>query len=88
MRSIAVYCGSSNHVNSIYKNEAKRLGSLLAKHKIKLIYGGGNMGLMGILAKSVLDNGGNVFGVITEYLIDIAKKNDSLNNLKIVKTMH
>ena len=88
MRSIAVYCGSSNHVNSIYKNEAKRLGSLLAKHKIKLIYGGGNMGLMGILAKSVLDNGGNVFGVITEHLIDIEKKNNSLNNLKIVKTMH
>ena len=55
MRSIAVYCGSSNHVNSIYKNEAKQLGSLLAKHKIKLIYGGGNMGLMGILANSVLD---------------------------------
>ena len=74
MRSIAVYCGSSNHVNSIYKNEAKRLGSLLAKHKIKLVYGGGNMGLMGILANSVLDNGGNVYGVITEHLIDIEKK--------------
>ena len=88
MKSIAVYCGSSNHVNSIYKNEAKRLGSLLAKHKIKLIYGGGNMGLMGILANSVLDSGGNVYGVITEHLIDIEKKNDSLNNLKIVKTMH
>ena len=88
MKSIAVYCGSSNYVNSIYKNEAKRLGSLLAKHEIKLIYGGGNMGLMGILANSVLDSGGNVYGVITEHLIDIEKKNNSLNNLKIVKTMH
>ena len=88
MRSIAVYCGSSNHINSIYKNEAKRLGSLLAKNKIKLVYGGGNMGLMGILANSVLDGGGNVYGVITEHLIDIEKKNNSLNNLKIVKTMH
>ena len=88
MRSIAVYCGSSNHVNSIYKNEAIRLGSLLAKHKIKLIYGGGNMGLMGILANSVLDGGGNVYGVITDHLIGIEKKNNSLNNLKIVKTMH
>ena len=63
MRSIAVYCGSSNHVNIIYKNEAKKLGSLLAKHKIKLVYGGGNMGLMGILANSVLDGGGDVYGV-------------------------
>ena len=88
MSSIAVYCSSSNHVSNIYKNEAKKLGSLLAKHKIKLVYGGGNMGLMGILANSVLDNGGNVFGVITEHLIDIEKKNNSLNNLKIVKTMH
>ena len=88
MGSIAVYCSSSNHVSNIYKNEAKKLGSLLAKHKIKLVYGGGNMGLMGILANSVLDNGGNVFGVITEHLIDIEKKNSSLNNLKIVKTMH
>ena len=88
MRSIAVYCGSSNHINSIYKDEAKRLGSLLAKNKIKLVYGGGNMGLMGILANSVLDGGGNVYGVITEHLIDIEKKNNSLNNLKIVKTMH
>ena len=88
MGSIAVYCSSSNHVSNIYKNEAKKLGSLLAKHKIKLVYGGGNMGLMGILANSVLDNGGNVFGVITEHLIDIEKKNNSLNNLKIVKTMH
>ena len=88
MSSIAVYCSSSNHVSNIYKKEAKKLGSLLAKNKIKLVYGGGNMGLMGILANSVLDNGGNVFGVITEHLIDIEKKNNSLNNLKIVKTMH
>ena len=88
MRSIAVYCGSSNHINSIYKDEAKRLGSLLAKNKIKLVYGGGNMGLMGILANSVLDGGGNVYGVITEHLIDIEKKNNSLNNLKTVSYTH
>ena len=88
IKSVAIYCGSSNHVSSIYKNEAEKVGSLLAKHKIKLIYGGGNMGLMGILANSALDNGGDVYGVITEHLIDIEKKNKSLNNLKIVKTMH
>ena len=88
IKSVAIYCGSSNHVSNIYKNEAKKVGSLLAKHKIKLIYGGGNMGLMGILANSALDNGGDVYGVITEHLIDIEKKNKSLNNLKIVKTMH
>ena len=87
IKSVAIYCGSSNHVSNIYKNEAEKVGSLLAKHKIKLIYGGGNMGLMGILANSALDNGGDVYGVITEHLIDIEKKNKSLNSYRLYQSI-
>ena len=88
MKSIAVYCSSSNKVDDIYKAEAKKIGLLLSKKKLKIIYGGGNMGLMGIISNSALDSGGEVYGVITSHLIDIEKRNESLNNIKIVDSMH
>ena len=88
MKSIAVYCGSSNKVNEKFKDEANRVGKFLASNGIKVVYGGGNMGLMGDIANSVLKNDGEVYGVITEHLINIEKKNESLNNIKIVNTMH
>ena len=88
MKSIAVYCSSSNKVDDIYKAEAKKIGLLLSKKNIKIIYGGGNMGLMGIISNSALDSGGEVYGVITNHLIDIEKRNESLNNIKIVDSMH
>ena len=88
MKSIAVYCSSSNKVDDIYKEEAKKVGNLLAKKGIRLVYGGGNMGLMGILSNSAINSGGDVYGVITNHLIEIEKRNDSLNNIKIVETMH
>ena len=88
MKSIAVYCSSSNKVNDEYKDEARKIGLLLAQKKIKIVYGGGNMGLMGILSNSALDSGGEVYGVITNHLIDIEKRNDSLNNIKVVDSMH
>ena len=88
MKSIAVYCSSSNKVDEIYKEEAKKVGNLLAKKEIRLVYGGGNMGLMGVLSNSAINSGGDVYGVITNHLIEIEKRNDSLNNIKIVETMH
>ena len=88
MKSIAVYCSSSNKVDDIYKEEAKKVGNLLAKKEIRLVYGGGNMGLMGVLSNSAINSGGDVYGVITNHLIEIEKRNDSLNNIKIVETMH
>ena len=88
MKSIAVYCSSSNKVDDIYKEEAKKVGNLLAKKEIRLVYGGGNMGLMGVLSNSAINSGGEVYGVITNHLIEIEKRNDSLNNIKIVETMH
>ena len=74
MKSIAVYCGSSNKVNEKFRNEANRVGKFLASNGIKVVYGGGNMGLMGNIANSALKNDGEVYGVITEHLIDIEKK--------------
>lgn len=88
MKSIAVYCSSSNKVDDIYKEEAKKVGNLLAKKEIRLVYGGGNMGLMGVISNSAINSGGDVYGVITNHLIEIEKRNDSLNNIKIVETMH
>ena len=69
MKSIAVYCSSSNKVDDIYKDEAEKVGNLIAQMGIKLIYGGGNMGLMGILSNSAINSGGDVYGVITNHLI-------------------
>ena len=64
MKSIAVYCSSSNKVDDIYKEEAKRVGNLLAKKGIRLVYGGGNMGLMGVLSNSAINSGGDVYGCL------------------------
>ena len=77
MKSIAVYCSSSNKVDDIYKEEAKKVGNLLAKKEIRLVYGGGNMGLMGVLSNSAINSGGEVYGVITNHLIEIEKRNIS-----------
>tara|TARA_B100000902_G_scaffold18278_1_gene21891 strand:- start:895 stop:1428 length:534 start_codon:yes stop_codon:yes gene_type:complete len=88
MKSIAVYCGSSNKVSKKYRDEAIKVGEYLAQNNFKIVYGGGNMGLMGDIANSAIDKGGDVFGIITEHLIDIEKKNESLNNLKVVTSMH
>ncbi len=81
MKSIAVYCSSSNKVDDIYKEEAKKVGNLLAKKGIRLVYGGGNMGLMGVISNSAINSGGDVYGVITNHLIEIEKRNNSLNNI-------
>ena len=88
MKSIAVYCSSSNDVEEVYKEEARKVGELLGKNKYKIVYWGGNMGLMGTISNSSIAAGGHVYGVITKHLIDFEKKNKSLNNLKIVTSMH
>ena len=72
MKSIAVYCSSSNKVDDIYKEEAKKVGNLLAKKEIRLVYGGGDMGLMGVLSNSAINSGGDVYGVITNHLIAVS----------------
>jgi predicted Rossmann-fold nucleotide-binding protein len=69
LRRLCVFCGSSIGKRDAFQEAARELGSLLAAGSIELIYGGGNCGLMGVLADAVLKNGGRVTGVIPEGLM-------------------
>ena len=64
VKSVCVYCASSSKVDECYFEAARQLGELLARHRIRCVYGAGNQGLMGTLADSVLGNGGEVLGII------------------------
>jgi predicted Rossmann-fold nucleotide-binding protein len=66
MKRVAVYCGSNKGVRPEYEDDARELGTLLAREEIELVYGGGCVGLMGIVANAVLEDGGRVIGVIPE----------------------
>ena len=88
MKRIAVYCGSNKGVRPEYAAAAQALGALLAREKIELVYGGGMVGLMGIVADAVLQNGGHVIGVIPEKLVIKEVVHETLPDLRVVKTMH
>jgi uncharacterized protein (TIGR00730 family) len=88
IRNICVYCGSSVGSDSRYVEAARALGRELATAKIGLIYGGGGTGLMGVLARSVLDNGGFVTGIIPEFLTEREAAFDAAQNLIVVPDMH
>jgi len=88
MKRIAVYCGSNKGVRPEYAAAAEQLGTLLAREKIELVYGGGCVGLMGILADAALKGGGQVIGVIPEKLVLKEVVHLKLPDLRIVKTMH
>ncbi len=87
MKRICVNCGSNSGVRSEYKEVAKKLGELLSKRGVELVYGGAGVGLMGAVASSVLNNGGKVIGVIPESFADEVA-NNNLTELHIVQTMH
>jgi uncharacterized protein (TIGR00730 family) len=87
-KSVAVFCGSNKGNDPIYMQHAKELGNLLCEHGIKLIYGGGNTGLMGAIANAVLDNGGEVIGVIPEMLTTMERQHLKITKLHIVDSMH
>lgn len=88
MKRIAVYCGSNKGARPEYAAAAQELGALLAREKIELVYGGGMVGLMGIVADAVLKNGGHVIGVIPEKLVIKEVVHEKLPDLRVVKTMH
>ena len=88
MKRIAVYCGSNKGHRPEYAAAAQELGTLLAREKIELVYGGGRLGLMGIVAEAVLANGGHVIGVIPEKLVIKEVVHEKLPDLRVVKTMH
>ncbi|RJX39952.1 TIGR00730 family Rossman fold protein [Paenibacillus pinisoli] len=88
MKSIAVFCGSSEGASSIYKESAVRLGHALAERQITLIYGGANVGLMGAVADAVLEQGGSVIGVLPFFLQDREIAHKGLTELVMVDSMH
>nr|WP_321482895.1 TIGR00730 family Rossman fold protein [uncultured Cohaesibacter sp.] len=88
LQNICVYCGSGSGKSPVYAEAARALGVEMAKAGIRLVYGGGAVGLMGILAKSVLDNGGNVTGIIPEFLQEREVMLDSVQDLIVTQDMH
>jgi len=70
IKSICVYCASGPGNNPAFMEAARKLGQILAENNIRLVYGGGSVGLMGALAESVLDHGGLVTGVIPDFLVN------------------
>ncbi|MEO6065422.1 MAG: TIGR00730 family Rossman fold protein [Lysobacterales bacterium] len=88
MRSICVYCGSNAGARPAYARSAAALGERLAQENIALVYGGGNVGLMGILADAALAAGGEVIGVIPQQLVEWEVAHRGLTRLEIVANMH
>jgi uncharacterized protein (TIGR00730 family) len=88
MDRLCVFCGSSAGTQPAYTDAARRLGEILAERGLGLVYGGGHIGLMGILADSVLGSGGSVIGVIPQALVEKELAHDRLTELHIVTTMH
>ena len=86
--NVCVFCGSSTGTHAEFSNAARETGRLLAQGGHTLVYGGGNIGLMGILADTVLTNGGKVIGVIPDFLMNREVGHTGLTELIIVASMH
>lgn len=88
VESVCVFCGASNGVDEIYINEAKKVGTEIAKRGLKMIYGGGDCGLMGASANACLENNGYVIGVFPTILQGMEDEHEGLSEHYIVGTMH
>jgi len=88
MRRLAVYCGSSMGVDSRFADTARALGETMARRGIGLVYGGGKLGLMGVVADAVLAAGGEAYGVIPQALTDLEVAHQGLTELHVVQSMH
>jgi uncharacterized protein (TIGR00730 family) len=88
MKSICVYCGSNAGSKTAYAERARALGARIAAEGQQLVYGGGNVGLMGIVADAVLEHGGEVVGVIPEQLVGWEVAHRGVTRLEVVANMH
>lgn len=88
MKAVCVYCGSRMGVRPAYADAARALGNTLAGRGITLVYGGGNVGLMGVLADAVMAAGGHVIGVIPQPLLDKEVGHRAVSELIVVPDMH
>lgn len=88
LRSVCVYCGSRTGIDPAHAAAARRLGRILAERRLRLVFGGGSIGLMGVIADAVLDAGGQAVGVIPNRLHDIEVGHRGVGDLRIVDSMH
>ncbi|MCA9078233.1 MAG: TIGR00730 family Rossman fold protein [Planctomycetaceae bacterium] len=88
MKTVCVYCGSSVGSRDEYTQAARELGRLLASRGLRIVYGAGNIGLMGVLADAALEAGGEVIGVIPEALVERELAHNGVTDLRIVHSMH
>ncbi len=88
MKSICVFCGSSDSVHESYLSAARQMGRTLAERGIRLVYGGGKTGLMGAVAQGVLEAGGEVIGVIIPSMNTLALAYVGLTQMDVVDGMH
>ena len=88
INSLAVFCGSKDGIDGVYREHAQQLGKLMAEHNIKMIYGGGRSGLMGTVADSVMQHQGNVVGIIPHVLVEWERQHHGITELIIADDMH
>lgn len=88
IRKICVYCGSGPGIDPAFVESARAFGAILAKNGVGLVFGGGSVGMMGAIAKSVLDHGGKVTGIIPEFLVAQEHAMRGADNLIVTRDMH
>lgn len=88
VKTVCVYCGSAGAVDPAFRDAATALGKLIADAGMDLVYGGGRVGLMGLVADGVMTNGGRVTGIIPEFLDKYEVGHTGLSELIVVDTMH
>jgi uncharacterized protein (TIGR00730 family) len=88
INAVCVYCGSSPGTDPAFIEAAKRLGKILAENGVRLVYGGGSVGLMGAVAAAVLEHGGEATGIIPEFLTKLERPRRLAQELLITRDMH
>ena len=88
MRSVCVFCGASSGHDPAYALAARRFGEVLARHGIELVWGAGNVGLMGVVADAVLSHGGRAVGVIPDFMVERELAHTAASEILIVDSMH
>jgi uncharacterized protein (TIGR00730 family) len=86
--NLCVFCGSSTGLSPVYAAAAENLGRVMARHQITLVYGGGNIGLMGTIADAVMSEGGEVIGIIPDFLLKREVGHRGITHLEVVESMH
>ena len=88
MRSICVFCGANFNGDPVLKNVAEVLAETIVARNMTLVYGGGRVGVMGLLADTILNKGGKVIGIIPQFLMDKEVGHTGLSKLHVVNSMH